>query len=101
MAYPLRAYLALARIRQARNDIDGALAALDAADAVAGIMGVAEVKDWINALRTQAWLMRGGRGDIDAALDWANHYRGSINDVVYPGVPQALARVWLVKARTR
>jgi LuxR family maltose regulon positive regulatory protein len=97
MDVSLRAHLVLARIRQAQNDIDGALAALDAADAVAAIMGVAEVKDWINALRTQAWLTRGDRGDIEAAFDWAGHYRGPINDVVYPGVPQALAHVWLVQ----
>lgn len=97
MAVSLRAYHVLARIRQAQNDTDGALAALDAADAVAEIMGVAEVKDWIDALRTQARLARGDRADIDAALDWASHYRGPINDAVYPGVPQALAQVWLVQ----
>ena len=97
MDVSLRAYLALARIRQAQNDTDGALAALDAADAVAEIMGVAEVKDWINALRAQSWLARGDSGDIDAAFDWASHFRGPINDAVYPGVPHALAHVWLVQ----
>jgi LuxR family maltose regulon positive regulatory protein len=97
MDVSLRAHLVLSRIRQAQNDIDGALAALDAADAVAEIMGVAEVKDWINALRTQAWLTRGERPDIAAALDWANHFRGSLNDTVYPGIPQALAHVCLVQ----
>jgi LuxR family maltose regulon positive regulatory protein len=97
MDVSLRAYLVLARIRQAQNDTDGALAALDAADAVADIMGVAEVKDWINALRTGAWLARGDRGDMDAALAWASGFRGPLNDTVYPGVPHALARVWLVQ----
>ena len=34
---------------------------------------------------------------MDAAVEWASHFRGSLNDVVYPGVPQALAHVWLVQ----
>ena len=93
----LRAYLALARIRQAQNDADGALAALDAADAITEVMGVVEAKVWINALRTQSWLVRGEREDIDAAIDWASHFQGSINDAVYPGVPHALAHVSLVQ----
>jgi LuxR family maltose regulon positive regulatory protein len=93
----LRAHLVLARIRQAQHDTSGALAALDAADAVAVIMGVAGVKDWINALRAQAWLARGDRADLEAAFEWASHYRGPINDAVYPGVPHALAHAWLVQ----
>ena len=93
----LRAYLALARIRQAQNDTDAALAALDAADAAADIIGVVEAKVWINALRTQSWLARGERGDIDAAIGWASHFEGPINDAVYPGVPHALAQLWLAQ----
>jgi LuxR family maltose regulon positive regulatory protein len=97
MDVSLRAYLALARIRQIQNDTDGALAALDAAGAVGETMGVVGLKDWIDALRAQVWLARGAHGDMDAALDWASHYRGSANDAVYPGVPQALAQVWLMQ----
>lgn len=96
MDVSLRGYLVLARIRQAQKDTDGALADLDAAEGVAEKMGVAEVKDWINALRTQSWLARGDPTDIEAALDWARHFRGPFNDAVYPGVPHALALVWLV-----
>lgn len=90
----LRGHLAQARIRQAQGGMDDALAALDEADAVAEKMGVAQVKDWISALRAQVWL---ARGDTDAALDWANHFAGQMQDVVYPGVPIALSKVWLAK----
>jgi LuxR family transcriptional regulator, maltose regulon positive regulatory protein len=88
----LPGYHALARIRQAQGDMDGALAALDEADSVAEKMGVAQVKGWIGALRAQVWL---ARGDTDAALDWANHFAGQIEDAVFPSVPLALAKVWL------
>jgi LuxR family maltose regulon positive regulatory protein len=88
----LRGYHALARIRQAQGDLDGTLAALDEADAAAEKMGLTQVKDWISALRVQAWLTR---GDTDAAVGWANHFAGQIEDAVYPSVPIALAKVWL------
>ena len=88
----LRGYLALARILQAQGDIEGALAALDEANAVAEKMGLAQVKVWIGAQRAQVWL---ARGDTEAALDWASHFVGQMQDVVYPSVPIALARVWL------
>lgn len=97
MDVSLRGYLGLARIRHAQNDTDGALAALDAADAVAERMGVPEVKDWINALRAQSWLARGHPLDNQAAFDWARQFRGPANDAVYPGVPHALAHVWLAQ----
>ena len=88
----LPGYHALARIRKAQGDLDGALAALDEADTVAKKMGVAQVKDWIAALRAQVWL---ARGDTDAALDWANHFASQMEDAVFPSVPIALAKVWL------
>lgn len=88
----LRGYHALARIRQAQGDIDGALAALDDADAVGEKMGLAQVKTWLSALRAQAWL---ARGDTGAALDWANHFAGEMDDMVYPSVPIALAKIWI------
>ena len=88
----LPGYHALARIRKAQGDMDGALAALDEAGAVAEKMGVAQVKDWINALRAQVWL---ARGDTEAALGWANHFAGQMDDAVFPSVPIALAKVWL------
>jgi LuxR family maltose regulon positive regulatory protein len=88
----LRGYHALARIRQTQGDMDDALAALDDADGVAGKMGVAQAKVWISALRAQVWL---ARGDTEAALDWASHFVGQLQDVVFPSVPIALAKVWL------
>lgn len=93
----LRGYHALARIRQAQGDIDGALAALDEADAVAEKMGVAQVKDWISALRAQAWL---ARGETEAALDWASHFVGQMQEAVFPSVQIALAKVWLSQRET-
>ncbi len=88
----LRGYLALARIRKAQGDMEAALVALDEADAVAEKMGLAQVKVWISAQRAQVWL---ARGDTEAALDWASHFVGQMQDVVYPSVPIALAKVWL------
>ena len=88
----LPGYHALARIKKAQGDLDSALAALAEADAVAEKMGVAQVKDWISALRAQVWL---ARGDTEAALDWASHFAGQMEDVVFPSVPIALAKVWL------
>jgi LuxR family maltose regulon positive regulatory protein len=93
----LPGYHALARIQKAQGNMDAALAALDEADAVAENMGLAQVKDWICALRAQVWL---ARGDTDAALDWANHFAGQIEDAVYPSVPIALAKVWLSQRET-
>ena len=88
----LRGHLALARIRQAQGDMDKALTALDDAYAVAEKMGVAQVKDWISALRAQASL---ARGDTATAFDWANHFAGQMEDAVFPSVPIAFAKVWL------
>jgi LuxR family maltose regulon positive regulatory protein len=88
----LRGSLALARILKAQGDMEGALIALNDADGVAEKMGVAQVKVWISALRAQVWL---ARGNTEAALDWASRFVGPIQDVVYPSVPIALAKVWL------
>jgi LuxR family maltose regulon positive regulatory protein len=88
----LPGYHALARIKKAQGDLDSALAALAEADAVAEKMGVAQVKDWISALRAQVWL---ARGDTEAALDWASRFAGQIEDVVFPSVPIILAKIWL------
>jgi LuxR family maltose regulon positive regulatory protein len=88
----LRGYHALARIRRAQDDMDGALAALADADGVAGNMGLAAVKDWIGAQRAQIWL---ARGDTEAALNWAGHFAGHMQDDIFPSVPIALAKVWL------
>ena len=89
----LRGYLALAHIRKAQSDTDGALAAPAEADAAAEKMGLAPtVKVWIGAQRAQVWL---ARGDMEAALDWASHFVGQVQDTIYPSVPIALAKVWL------
>jgi ATP/maltotriose-dependent transcriptional regulator MalT len=88
----LRGYHAKARIRRAQGDIDSALAALYQADAVAEKMGVVYVKDWISALRVQVWL---ARGEMEAALDWASHFAGEMQDAIFPSVPITLAKIWL------
>ena len=93
----LRGYHVLARIRLAQRDMAGALAALDAADAVAEKMGVAQVKDWITALRAQAWLATGA---TEAAVEWASHFVGRKQDAVLPSVQIALAKVWLSQRET-
>jgi len=93
----LRGYHALARIRQAQGDRDGALAALNEADAVAEKMGLVQVKDWTGALRAQVWL---ASGDTEAALDWANHFIGQVPEAVFPSVQIALAKVWLSQRET-
>ena len=90
----LRGYHILARIRQAQGDMDGALTALSEADAVAEKMGVAQVKDWISALRAQVWL---ARGESEAAFDWANHRLGQTQVVVFPSVPITLAKICLLQ----
>jgi LuxR family maltose regulon positive regulatory protein len=88
----LRGYHALARIQKAQGDMDGALAALQEADTVAEKMGLAHNKVWIGALRAQVWLTC---GKTEAALDWASHFAGQMEDTVYPSVPIALAKIWL------
>ena len=88
----LRGYHARARILQAQGDIEGALTALDEADAVADKMGVAQVKNWISAWRAQAWL---ARGETEAALDWASHFIGPMQEAVFPSVQITLAKIWL------
>ena len=88
----LRGYHALARIRRAQGDMDSALAALDNADGVAEKMGLALVKDWISAQRVQIWL---ARGDTEAALNWAGHFVGQMQEDIFPSVPIALAKVRL------
>jgi len=97
MDIALRAYHARARILQSQGDIDGALVALNEADTVADKMGVALVKDWINASRAQAWL---ARGETEAALDWASHFVGPMQEAVFPSVQIALAKVWLSQHET-
>ncbi|HXD09074.1 MAG TPA: LuxR C-terminal-related transcriptional regulator [Anaerolineales bacterium] len=93
----LRGYHARAHILQAQGDIEGALTALDEADAVADKMGVAQVKNWISAWRAQAWL---ARGETEAALDWASHLVGPTHEAVFPSVQIALAKVWLSQRET-
>jgi len=88
----LRGYHARARILQAQGDIEGALTALDEADAVGDKMGVAQVKNWISAWRAQAWL---ARGETEAALDWASHFVGPMQEAVFPSVQIVLAKIWL------
>jgi LuxR family maltose regulon positive regulatory protein len=88
----LRGYLALARIQKSFGNLEAALAALKEADAVAEKMGLAQVKVWIGAQRAQVWL---AGGDTEAAFDWANRFAGQMQDVIYPSVPTALAKVWL------
>jgi LuxR family transcriptional regulator, maltose regulon positive regulatory protein len=88
----LRGYHALARIRRAQGDMESALAALDDAAGVAEKMGLAPVKDWISAQKAQIWL---ARGDIEAALDWADHFGGQMQEDIFPSVPIALAKVRL------
>jgi LuxR family maltose regulon positive regulatory protein len=88
----LRGYHAMARIRRAQGDMDDALAALDDADGVAKKMGLAQVRDWISGQRAQIWL---ACGDTEAALNWAGHFVGQIQEDIFPSVPIALAKVWL------
>ena len=91
----LRGYHALARIRRAQGDMDGALAELDDADGVAEKMGLAQVKDWISAQKVQIWL---ARGEAEAALNWASHFVGQMQEdfvARFPSVPIALAKIWL------
>ena len=93
----LRGCLALARIRQARGDFDGALEALDYAEPAARQMAMAEIKDWIQAFRVQVWL---ARGETDAAIGWASSYAGDLYDAIYPSIANALAKVRLAQGRT-
>jgi LuxR family maltose regulon positive regulatory protein len=88
----LRAYHALARIRRAQGDLESALAALDDAHGVTEKMGLVPVRDWISAQKAQIWL---ARGETEAALNWANHFVGPMQEDVFPSVPVALAKVWL------
>jgi LuxR family maltose regulon positive regulatory protein len=88
----LRAYHALARIRRAQGDMESALAALDDAHGVTEKMGLVPVRDWISAQKAQIWL---ARGETEAALNWANHFVGPMQEDVFPSVPVALAKVWL------
>jgi LuxR family maltose regulon positive regulatory protein len=90
----LRGYHALARIQKARGDLESALAALEEADAVAEKMGLTQNKVWIGAVRAQVWLACGER---EAALDWASRFAGQMEDMVYPSVPIALAKIWLLQ----
>ena len=92
----LRGYLALARIRQARGDLDGALGALDRAEPAARQMGMTEIKDWIQALRVEVWL---ALGETEAAVGWATSYAGDLYDTIYPSIAIALARARLVQGR--
>jgi len=90
----LRSYLALARIRQSQGDLAGALDALRDVEPVVQHMGVAAIKDWVDASQAQLWL---AQGDTAAAARWAAHYAGGATDAVYPAVPIALARVRLMQ----
>ena len=90
----LRSYLALARIRQSQGDLAGALDALRDVEPVVQHMGVAAIKDWVDASQAQLWL---AQGDTAAAARWAAHYAGGATDAVYPSVPIALARVRLMQ----
>jgi ATP/maltotriose-dependent transcriptional regulator MalT len=92
----LRGYLALARIRQARDDFEGALEALDNAEPAARQMGMAEVRDWIHSIRVQIWL---ARGETDAAVRWASSYAGDPHDTIYPSIAIALAKARLVQRK--
>ncbi|MGE5225095.1 MAG: LuxR C-terminal-related transcriptional regulator [Omnitrophica WOR_2 bacterium] len=88
----LRGYLVLARIRQARADFAGALDALDNAEPAARQMGMAELKDWIQAQRVQVWQ---ARGETEAAIRWAASYMGELHDKIYPSIAISLAKVKL------
>jgi LuxR family maltose regulon positive regulatory protein len=87
----LRGYHAKARIRLAQGEMDDALAALDDAVAVAEKIGMAQANDWISALRAQAWL---ARGETEAALNWASHFVGQMQEEVFPSVSISLAKIW-------
>jgi LuxR family maltose regulon positive regulatory protein len=92
----LRGYLVLARVRQAQGDLEGALDALENAESAARKIGTAEIKDWVNALRAQAWL---AHGETEAAIGWASSYKGEIQDRIYPSIAIALAKVRLIQER--
>lgn len=92
----LRGYLALARIRQTRGDLAGALEALDNAEPAARQIGMAEIKDWIQAVRVQVWL---ARGDATPAIGWASSYTGELQDTIYPSIAIAMARARLAQGQ--
>jgi LuxR family maltose regulon positive regulatory protein len=92
----LRGYLVLARLRQAQDDLEGALAALKDAELAAHQIGVPEVVDWVNAFLAQLQL---ARGETDAAIGWASAYKGDLNDRIYPSIAIGLARVRLAQER--
>ncbi len=92
----LRGYLALARIRQAKGEFKGALEALDLCEPAVRQMGMAEIKDWINAYRCQVWL---AGGETKTAIAWASTFAGKLYDSIYPSVAIVLAKVRLVQGR--
>jgi len=92
----LRGYLLLERVKKAQGDLDSALVALEDVEPIVQRMGISDVQDWVNALRAEVWLEQ---GDSEVALHWAAGFTGSINDIIYPAIPVALAHVWLAKGR--
>jgi LuxR family maltose regulon positive regulatory protein len=92
----LRGYLVLARLYQVMSDSEGAQDALENADLAANQMGVAQIKDWVNAYRVQTWL---AQGEIEAAIGWASTYSGNLYDQVFPSIAIALARVRWVQGK--
>ena len=92
----LRGYLALVRIKKSRRDLDGALILLEDAEPVLQRMGIPEVNDWVSALRAQIWLEK---GETEAAVRWAESYRGGDHSAIYPTIPVVLAHVRLGQGR--
>jgi LuxR family maltose regulon positive regulatory protein len=92
----LRGWLVLARIRQAHSDFEGALAALENAEPTARQIGVAEIKDWIDAQRVQVWL---ARGETDAAVNWASSFSGNLDDMIYPSIAITLSKARMAQGR--
>ena len=92
----LRGQLALARILQARGDFRQALDALDNAEPAARQIGMADIQDWIGAIRAQIWLASGESG---AAIAWASAYAGNLNDAVFPSMAVALAKARLAEGK--
>jgi LuxR family transcriptional regulator, maltose regulon positive regulatory protein len=92
----LRGFMVLARIRQAQNDFEGALEALENAESAARQMGMAEIKDWINSYRAQIWL---ARGQTEAAVGWASTTTGNLFDSIYPSVAIVLSKIRLAQKK--
>ena len=94
MGILLPGYLALARVRRAQGDLEGARGALRDVEPIVQRIGVPEFKDWTDALAAQLSLAQGDRA---AAVQWAARYADRALDGLFPAVSTTLARVRLAQ----